>query len=117
MLDHQLRTLVFTAMQNAVDNGHTFTGWTDVAVAEDLVEYDSDLEGYDPEDLARYVKEFVWKPEVDKIASFVEQDNLKEACDRVNMFAADIQSHIYSHLPTSIALELAEYDRTNEDYE
>jgi len=116
LLDEQIKALVFEAMQNAIDNGHTFMGLTDIAVAEDLVQFDSDLESYEPEDLAPFVKEFVWKSEVDKIEAFIDAGNLKDACDRLNMFVLDIQTHIYKHLPEEKALKLAEYDRTDESY-
>lgn len=115
-MNEALKELVYTAMQNAVDNGHAFMQSTYIAIAVDLCDNDADLEKYEPEDLEPYVKQFCWQPEVDKVKTFISEGNIKDACDRVNMFLPDIQSHIYAELPIDMALVLAEYDRTDESY-
>lgn len=111
-----IRDQVFTAMQNAADNGHTFMGWTYEEITDDLISFDSSLEVCDPRDIIPHVEAFIWKPEVDKIEAFIKQGNLEDACDHVNKFLSDVQSHIYSQLPLNLALQLAEYDRTDESF-
>ena len=112
MLNLKLKALVFEAMQNAVDNGHVFMGQSYIDVAEDLTAYDAGLESYEPGTLVPYVCQFIWQPEVDKVNAFIKDGNIKDACDRVNMFMPDVQSHIYAELSIDDALVLAEYDRT-----
>lgn len=56
--DQRLRAAVFEALNNAVINGYDFDGWTAEAVAQDLINYDSDLEGCEIDELLPFVIEW-----------------------------------------------------------
>lgn len=110
-----LKDEVFTAMQNAIDNGYTFMGATDLAIAEDLKVYCSHWCGFvnnEAEELARYVREFIWKPEVDIVIAFIKEGNYKAADERIKMWLPDVQNHIYMYLPTNLLLDLNAYCKT-----
>lgn len=52
-----LRELVKEALENAADNGFTFEGMSDVEVAEDMIEFNAELEDYSVEDLLPHIQE------------------------------------------------------------
>lgn len=57
----QLHQLVHEALDNALANGHfdkgmSLHGLSNEEIAEDLVMYDADLEGYEPEELVPHIQ-------------------------------------------------------------
>lgn len=55
--DRLLRRLVSEALQNAAANGVDFVGWTDEAIATDMLTYDADLEDADHAAVTALVRE------------------------------------------------------------
>lgn len=56
--EFNLKELVFEALSNAKDNGYTFDGMSAEEIAEDMVQYDANLEAVDAEDLVPLIEEF-----------------------------------------------------------
>lgn len=59
-----LQKTVNEAMENAVDNGYSFGGWTFLQIAEDVVSYDKDLEVEPAASLVPMIKEWYRKSDV-----------------------------------------------------
>lgn len=51
------------SLEAAAKNGFDFAGWTDEAIAEDLVQFDPELEDQDPVDLVPAVRAWRAKKE------------------------------------------------------
>lgn len=45
-MNEDLDLLVEQALFNAKDNGYDFNGWTDVEIANDLIDYDGSVNDY-----------------------------------------------------------------------
>ena len=50
-----LRAIVFESLDNAVENGYLFEGWTAEEIADDLVTYCSTVSPYTTDDLTPHV--------------------------------------------------------------
>ena len=64
MNTEKLMEKVYQALDHAVENGYdmSLTSWKDsMAIAEDLVEFDAELEEYDPEQLLPHVEHWMLK--------------------------------------------------------
>lgn len=99
-------------MQNAVDNGYTFMGMTDEDVAADLLDYSSDLEDHTVGDIVRYVKQFCWQKEIDRITACLEEGNFVQAESHLNTWIPSMKAYLESFLPTDKLIELNHYRQT-----
>jgi len=111
-LNEALKHKVYTAMQNAVDNGYTFMGMTDEDVAADLLNYSSDMEGYVVGDVVSYVKQFCWQREIDRVTAAIAEGDFEKAQDYLDLWVVDIKIYIESFLPTNMLIELNHYRKT-----
>ena len=46
--EDQLRTMVFESCKNALENGYDVDKWSAAELADDIADYDPDLEGVNP---------------------------------------------------------------------
>lgn len=58
-----LEKQVHASLDNAVENGYDMRhGWTPEQIAEDIGDYDSDLQGRQPEELVPHIRSWLERP-------------------------------------------------------